>query len=437
MKKLPGILVIWIIIICLTACSSQKLTRNYKRLAVRNAPDVSKVLEVDFQAKAHKRAKTSFVPKTILDLTDKGQSAYIESFANIAKNTQVLLDNIREPISKPPTPSKPSSTIDESRLIATRDLNFFITNKLELESPGSRIENLRITITLKSNDYFESFDGIQTKYSYYEFGTVSETRARNFSLTAGLNGSNTATTNQYDPNNPGNVTNVSVIGTTPTLSGTVGGSNSITETVTPKVRTIDQTGFMSNREVNLYFEGQPGKDLNGPYSVQVSLKCIKPELPIQYVSFTKKDPDVKLEPKTVVKPDETHLPNGVLADISMEWTYRQVVRGNKHNIPGAQVTARYGQNHTFFHDQSIISPGELKLPLYYYEDSQGNVVKLKLKSGKFYALRFMSSLEAQSYLAYLIDQGKVNIGDITLVDNGGIPFRVADLGQLKLKVETI
>ena len=264
MRKLN--LVVWILILVLiSGCkNSENLTRRYKKSdgLQEYTADPKKYVDLNFISRPGTVKKTTEKPKTIFELSEKGQAALIEAHGSQANSNTDLSKALLEPLTK--STKKVSPLIDTSPLTITRQFSFFIDDKFRTN--GGRIEQLELSIELDNqliNDgliRFKGFQEFQTQYANVDFGTIESSTTRGFTLGSSLG----ITNSQSNSNTSDSESSETTISYTPSLSAELSRSYSESASRNLTTRRIAQTGYVSDSKIVVYMEGSPDRNLNGP-----------------------------------------------------------------------------------------------------------------------------------------------------------------------------
>lgn len=411
---------------------SQKYTGVYKKIRkptieISNPKDV---VDLEFISSKSQPSLAKKEYKSITDLGELAQYKLISSYSKSDTTSKSLKGSVFEPYSG--SKKKSSKIVDEDRLLIYRKLTFFIDDNWVRSELSNRILSLRITVRLDSNNVkFEKFNGFQTKYEYYEFGSLEGTKTRNFSLGAEVAANNSSSSATFD--DAGNQTSGNSSSFGPKLTGSFGGSRSLKENINPKRRAIVQTGLLSDNQLLIYLEGLPTKNLNGPIDVDVAFSIgdqDKQEI-FDYVNFSISENKPVLTPKFLIKPD-TSLLTDVTADIFLEWSYRRVYKKGGTSFEGDDKIEIYNSSSSeYLSNQVLIPKKDMGLNIYYLEYS-GNPIFVKSSGGRTQNANFLTREEAVLLRNYMIDKKTTKINGYEIVDTNSNSIPVSSLMSISI-----
>jgi hypothetical protein len=415
--------ILFALMLACNAGHAQKFTNNYKRIKTGGqcfkGNDPTSVVVVKFDSREYAPDKKTTVYPTIADLKGRGQQELIARYAVMDTLADALKKRVFEPYEKQ-TPES-NKVLDDGRLSYARRLTFFIEDKWADVDPANRIQSLRLTLKLKNRNLkFEKFDGFQTKYESHNFGKLTDTKVNSFNIGGELGLNYSGSTGVFDANS--NQTSGSGNGTNIGVSASYARSRTLSEEVSPSRRYLAQTGMLSDNQVMIYMEGAPGKNLNGPIVVDIHLSAddlSDNEMEYQeVVRFYAKGKKHFLYPYYIIKPNDTAVA-AVLADVSIEWSYRQVFRKGKTSPEGDDVIkiCTFPLTDVLI-DQVVIATADLKEDVFNIR-SQGERVVIKHNtSGSVSTLRFLARAEAMDFKRHVTEKQVLTLGDHTLYRRG-------------------
>ncbi len=427
-----------------------KLTRRYKKLVEvkpLKAEDAVSYAELTFEAvkagEVFLDKKTTTPAKTVFDLSEEGQEAYIDAYLEEAKANAFADKKVKDILCHSCPKPKASRPLVYDFTRFRKRIVFDVDDKWKAAGNEGRLEYVNIYLQLNNTDdvSFYSFDGISTKYETHHFGDVSRQKSTAFTLNAGIEiagtGSTTVTqggsTSDTASSTDGVNTNTFVTGgTNSTSDGFTSGqtsnlgaglslSNVLNEAVTIRQRRIALKGSLSERVVRIYSEGAPGYNLNDKIELDVIVKAENVfSFPIFFVdNLFKKDgtaetdlTKLELERSFCRRPEVT---SNVMASSTLEFNYRAILAS--HGLRGEKGTGLLtasehddiiyyarssGSNSVTSSNQPFISANELYYPLMKIANVVTPTDQLWIKyRGNWEELLFLSEEDAQNFIEWL------------------------------------
>lgn len=363
--------------------------------------------------------------RSIFDLSERGQFELINEYAKMDTSSNQLRNSIIQPLQKVP-PKPDASIVDISGLNVQRQITFFVQNLLKDISPSSRISDLQLEIVLKSDDInFTSISGFQTQYEYFDFGTVSRTGTRNFSIGAEISASQNISLSDSVGNSSRSFSNS--IG--PSANAGLQLSNSINESRTFRQRAIKQTGILSDKQVTLYMEGSPLYDLNGPITLNVQMEGFPSSSAIEFIKFKVESEKPIVEHKTFIVPYKAE----VEADIFATLMIREVKKGGDTFPEGDDEINLLRFNRTqIASDFKIIESDDLETDIYHLvlgEDLSA-LYFFNNKTAIRHNLSFQSINEAKVFLNYILKENTNTIGDYQITNESDTQITISELKEI-------
>ncbi len=311
-------------------------TNKYVKLSVGNNPKPTVYAPPSVATK-----------RNIFNLSEKGQKAYIEALNAKSADAKALIGSL-------PTTLEPKSGDQPSLLIKTADylkkLEIVVSNEKNLTC--DRIAELEVTVTLDDNApvEFVGFNNLTTKYISTDFGTLSVSKTRGFTINGGLNlggtGSTTTTSgdnlssttkpdefNTLTNGNTSGLTNVAGTSTTSNIGVGYSLNKTIAQQIAIKNSVVSMKGSMAKNEFTMYQHGAPNQDLNDNINVEFFLKP-KAELTRNYFIikglFSIEDAPVIDDSKISVKKGYltyAQISNNINATLTYKFVYRRVYEG--------------------------------------------------------------------------------------------------------------
>ncbi len=264
-----------IIFTLIAGCNySGKLTKRYYNKRLEPKPIDNITTHVDVNAYViEKEAPPSFKPKTIFDLTEKGQQEVIRQAGINDTTNDKLMSSLSLPLS-----SKPSNEIDfidytkvEKRIIVT------LQNLSHM--PADRIGKVKVELKIDPEFKILSCNRLTTEYQSIDLGKLNYSNSNQFEISGNLTGGVTGTSGTTDlsettnsnkvgdasTGSKNNRTDSRTTGTTATrgIAGKFNASRSFTEEVLLKQRIVNLNASISNNTLTLFQESISGIDLSG------------------------------------------------------------------------------------------------------------------------------------------------------------------------------
>lgn len=260
----------WIIFFCLftVKCYPQRLTRLYKSstpsktITKEEASEfISIELNLSGSIEAYKPSNT--IKKIYADqLSEKGQLGFFEALSKLSSSSLEFHQYASKPLMETRSSSASPNLIDNKFEI---HFKIPVKNLLDPVLNSGRISELEILIKNQNPNFlkFYSFKDLNSTSEYFNFGEITETRERNFSLKAGTDILNSIS--EVLPEN----NSESKLETTNGLSAELGGKKVLEEKIVPKKRILTQMGTMTDDQIYLYFQSTPENDLSGEFSFTI------------------------------------------------------------------------------------------------------------------------------------------------------------------------
>lgn len=256
--------------------------------------------------------------KSVFELSDRGQQAFISSLhRGTGEDVSAFMANLRADLG----PEKKTSAYIVDRTSFVKKIELNVRDLFAASSNAGRIAELIITVRLPDNKdiEFQGFRNIATKYDMVELGSVSMTRNRDFSVSAGYSAPATG--------GPG-------------ASATGSFGRSVTEEVGMGIRRIALKGTVNSMEATIYQEGYQGINLNDLVSLELIFKATNiisdPQLMIGGL-FNKEGKAVTDSSKINIDRYYLTIPaTSPALDVNLgyEFVYREIINKKGRNSPG-------------------------------------------------------------------------------------------------------
>ncbi len=324
--------------ILVSSCNfSGRLTKRYKTITVTEN-DVAIGDRIDVNAYVIEKEKSeSPKPKTIFDLSPKGQAALITELGKKETATDKFVSGLTNNLSAKPNPAE---IIDYSQF--EKRIVVSVRNKSHM--PADRIEKIIITLDIGSEVKILSCNKLTTEYQTLDLGKLNYTNTQNAEISgsAGIEAGNEATLANEK------ITNTTTGKTSAGLTGKFSASRSLSEEVLLKQRMVVLNAAISQNKLSLYQEGVGGIDLTGNILADVTLAIedLKVEKAYAFSELIKNEvlseaASIKVSEKLLICPNIT---NDVKANVSFEGGYRQVLkRHNTISESDDKVQSYYGK----------------------------------------------------------------------------------------------
>lgn len=433
-----------LLVIALASCNfSGKLTRRYKTITPEDvAADIAKNVGVDAYI-IEKEKPEAAKPKTLFDLTDKGQKELIKQ---IGKNEQSN-DKIIAALTSSLT-AKTNAAVDiidytkvEKRVVVSiRNLSHM---------PADRIS--KITVRLKIDPDFKllSCNKLTTEYQTLDLGKLNYSNSNQIELSGNASAGSTLTSGNtdYSENSDAykNGDNSGGSKKTNTLTGgksaTVGqgagarfnAARSFSEEVMLRQRMVTLNASISENTLSLYQESINGIDLTGNILADIVFSSAKDLRVERAYGFTDLFTGTTPNAPAALKVKETLLIfYNYLDDIKAELTftadYRHVEkRDNTISEADDHIKLMYGEV-TKPKQVTLLSQDQLRPKMWIlYEKTDATHMPVQISSPSVAGsgeLIFTSQAEAKEFLIWL----KAKVADV--VANGG---KLGSLGHTILK----
>lgn len=366
MKKIA---IIILVIICYS-CGAGHLTKRYKSLKIINNNQVIKD-SIAVGAFFLEKKKTSTKPKSVFDLSPKGQRALINKISEKEKASNDLIKKLQSTLSS--KAKKTSDIIDNT--IIEKQIVISISNKSH--SPANRISKINVTLDLGNDVKILSCDKIVTSYDTLNLGKLNYSNTNDASLNGNI--STSLGTEKLSTSDNGSNTKTKSNGAG--LTGTVSASQTFSEEVVLRQRRVALNASINDNKLSLYQDGIVGIDLTGNIIANIVFE-IKDVKGVEVYSFSNlvtkatkaktntvvAPNDIKVEKKVILLPNLT---NDIKATISFDADFRNVSDGH-----------------------STISESDDKIELYYgtitNSEKEILITKERLNNVKLWKLAFTS-----------------------------------------------
>ena len=415
-----------------------QITNNYKKIIKAenfSYDEKENAININLEIEKGNAPKRKGTKKSIFDLTEKGQKALIEAYNKPTVTNEKLRQDLIKPLEK--TSSSNALIVENFKFYLK--LDFHIQDHWVKENPSNRISSLKLTFKLPDDSAFKivGFKEFQTQYETIALGDVSNTSSKNFSLTAGMGSSSSNTSNSF--NDGGQQISAAVNGFTPSISATVGASNSKTENLTLSRRIISQTGTTSDTKMIVYLEGAPDRNLNGIVTVELELEAkdlVRDRLDIFDYKINK-NKEAILTPRFLYFTNIDQPLNGAF---NYEWLYRKIRRKGKSNIEGKHVIS-YNSHASKDKSEEVLNTDDINIPYYaiqfntkkggtnYYE----NVYLTRGEES--HLVNFLTKENAIRFRWYLMDSKNDKVGKFHisyLKNNKFVHLKTTDFINLRI-----
>ncbi|WP_394970354.1 hypothetical protein [uncultured Croceitalea sp.] len=424
--------ILLLLVILIYSCASKpRYTNSYKKIQVPSTAigDATGKLKVTFDSKKTKKAKSKEKKKSIFDLSELGQFKLISEYGKKIKEPKKLRENLVQTLEK--EAKKAKEVVNKNYVTTYRKLEFFIHDEWAQKSSANRIESLQIRISLNSDDVrFKNFMGFQNKYEVLDLGSISNTEIRSFSLGASVGSNSSSGSGIFDQS--GNQTGSSGSSFTPSIEGSISNSSTLVENIALRKRVISQSGSISSKDMSIYMEGSPYKNLNGPISIDVEMEVDENALVSkEYCTFAIKNKKEILTLRKVLLPSFGKVPT---VDISLNWVYRKTVRKGNTYFEGDDVIEYYQLEKKFYDDKAIFTVQDVTPKLFnFFLDKTNTKRLLAEKNGVRYVVRFLTRDEAIIFREHLLGKKDTKIGDFQLYnEKTKAPLKLSEIKDVKM-----
>lgn len=340
MHKIASLFILTVGLPAIVSAQSElaKYQKKIKHTYILNTKsDADKLVQISVHANTNAAtysAPTAVTTKrTVFDLTDKGQKAYIEALNSKAKDVKTLIQSVPTILEPPKDNTAASPEVKMTDLLKKLEIDVFNTKSA---SNNGRIAQLIVWVTLDNTDNIEleGFNNLTTKYSVLDFGSLSLNRTRGFTLNAGVNLGGTGATSKTVANVVGGTTSTDVGGgttsNTSNLGATYASTNVTAEAMEVKSNVISLKGSLDKKEASILQNGAPNQDLNDNIDMELVIKTVN-NYSLPYLQFKGLfDPDsnkpVTDNDKLTISKGYFTLPQKLTADITAKLNYTFVYR---------------------------------------------------------------------------------------------------------------
>ncbi|GAA4275780.1 hypothetical protein GCM10022259_05040 [Aquimarina mytili] len=270
-------------------------------------------------------AKTRPIPpKTIFDLSPKGQNSLITEISKKVNNSSDLIKKLGSNLSI--KPKKNIRVID--RTIVEKQIVLSVSNNSHM--PANRISKINITLDLGDDIKLLSCNKIATSYETLDLGKLNYSNTNQASLTG-----NASTAIGSEKTSAGDdTTNSKTSSNGAGLTGTVSASSTFSEEVMLRQRRVALNATISDNKLSLYQDGIVGIDLTGNIIADIVFEIKDANVLPVYTFKGLVDKNKKIgEPKDIIVSEILevlpNVTNDIRATISYEADFREVISGDK------------------------------------------------------------------------------------------------------------
>ena len=234
------------ILVVMCGCATTDVTKRYTKAEFNELLTGAEVGHyLDVLVESYPVTTKEPQHKTVFDLADHGQQAFIAALAGKAASTQDFMSKLIEPLESKQT----KNVIDSTKI--TRTLVFSIRNNII--APGNRIDSIELSVALNKSDKvrFSAWDKVVTTYQFIDIGKVTLGQKSSFSLSPEIK------------------TDIGLSGKIATGSY----EKSLQEEIGIRDRLVT-SGRITNQKITLFLKGASGIDLSGNIIAQVELEAI-------------------------------------------------------------------------------------------------------------------------------------------------------------------
>ncbi len=306
------------------SCGSGHLTRRYKSLESIKNDDIIKN-NITVGAYFLETAKTpSTPPKTIFDLSPKGQNSLISEISKKEESSSSLIKKLGTSLSL--KSQKNVRIID--RTIVKKQVVLSVSNNSHM--PANRISKINITLDLGDDIKLLSCNKIATSYETLDLGKLNYSNTNQASLTGNISSATGAEKALATDDKTNSKTSSNGAG----LTGTVSASNTFSEEVMLRQRRVALNVSISDNKLSLYQDGIVGIDLTGNIIADLVFEIKEANVLPVYTFKGLVDKNKKIsEPKDIMAHEILEIlpnvSNDIAAKISFEADFREVISGDK------------------------------------------------------------------------------------------------------------
>lgn len=277
--------IVCLALILLSSCnSSGKLTRRYKKIAFFNLEecvnckgqkdsvnwqnDVDKYKEdyVDINAYFVEKEKVKVQPKTIFDLSPKGQSQLIQALSRQDSSSSSLISSLSSPL-QPDKKVTNFEILDYTKI----DKRFIVSIRNNSYWPANRIAKIKINLEIipDSTLVFSGCDKLATEFESIDLGKLNYSRNNSFEVSGNGSIGNNSELTTTGSNSSKTIGSNAGLG----IDGTASTNNTFSEEVALKQRYVVLNAALDEKNLSLYQESISGIDLTGNIIADVSLQA--------------------------------------------------------------------------------------------------------------------------------------------------------------------
>ncbi|MEW7290305.1 hypothetical protein [Aquimarina sp. 2304DJ70-9] len=318
-----SIIIVMVSVLCFS-CGSGHLTRRYKSVeSIEN----DKVIQDNISVGAYflETAKTPPTPpKTIFDLSPKGQNSLITEISKKEKLSDDLIKKLGSGLS---LKSKKSVSVIDRTLIK-KQVVISISNRSHM--PANRISKINVTLDLGDDIKLLSCNKIATSYETLDLGKLNYSNTTQAALTGDASTGIGSEKTSSDGEKSSSKTRSNGAG----LTGTVSASSTFSEEVMLRQRRVALNASISNNTLSLYQDGIVGIDLTGNIIADIVFEINDVNvLPVYTFKGLVDKNNKTAEPKDVIVNEILELlpniDNSITAAISFEAHFREVTSGDE------------------------------------------------------------------------------------------------------------
>lgn len=276
-------------------CSAQAELGRYQKKIIGNKiladkNDAGKyvvlTVEKNFEVSPYTAEGSAGEKRNLFDLSPEGQQAYIDAIRSKTNDAKSFVDKL------PATLALKQGGGNSFELKKTEFLKRISLNIQDQNSPTQkgRIANIVVTVVLDNNTDIEltAFNNLSTKYQTTDFGLLSLTKVKTFTLNAGieLNGTGSTTTTQEDVTGGSTATNV--LGGSSSNKSNLGASyvigRTLAEQVALKNTIVSMRGSLGRNEAYILQNGVPNKNLDDRLDFELVFKA-KSVYSVEFIKF--------------------------------------------------------------------------------------------------------------------------------------------------------
>ena len=342
-----------------TSCSfSGRLSKRYKRiLTVTDSTEFIKA-RVSVSAYTIESKKKQTVPKTVFDLSPKGQAALISVLSEKDTSSTKFLEALQQPLSskKKNVPQILDYSKFEKRIIISVRNNGIM--------PADRITKINISLDFGDKAKILSCNNLVTDYRDIDLAKLNYSTSQSAELNGNTSISDTSEStdlSKADSDISNNTTSNSGYGVNAKLTA----NRSFSEEVLLKQRVVALNAAIYDNKLSLYQDGISGIDLTGNIIADVifGVEDTKVEKVYSFSDLSKKGvannpKDIRVNEKLLILPNLT---TDISASITFEAHYREVHK-NHETITESDDKIRIYYGEVSNDSEEIIIPRKLMYP---------------------------------------------------------------------------